>query len=1048
MINRLYSAGGGLLRHAFTNVFHRRASASEAALLLLLAAGLAQPLALHAVPYASGLTNAGGTISFRLNEAADNVRIISNGGAVTNDLGARAAGLHTENLGITGAFSVVVSKAAPPGYLTASAPNRATVLQISTDNNLVRFNQPRGLAVNTDPASPYFGRVYVANSAAGTAGTRTVGDGIYILNSDLSDALGRGDTASTGGLDFGATASPYRLTIGQDGYLYIADWSDTTGSLYRTDPDVSPGSGVNVLGGPTGSGFPVTSSRVHGSIAAAVVEGSLAAGNLRAYVIDEDLQSDPDSSTANMRNSMWYHDLGSSLPGPATMPTLFHTAPWIASTSQTMDMSRGTNGYFYVNTYRSAGTDRAGLYVTDAFGNDLWNSLQASQGLGGSADFLRATGGGAVSPDQKFCAVINIETNGITLVPLDASGLPDLANRLQFNGFGTTTAQGREVAFDIAGNLYAVSSGAQLLRVFSPGGTTVATTTSDGTFQLYRPPGVSVTAADPQADEFGANSVMFVITRTGTADAPLTVQFTLGGTASNGVDYAQTPLSVTMPAGITLAEIIITPTFDNLAELTETIVLSLVPTFDYDVAAPSSATATIADSQVPNVLTITPADTNAYERTPGDTASFTITRYGALDTEITASLQYSGTATLNQDYTAAPDPVVFGVGESTKTITITPLDDAELDAGETVTVTLLPSTDYTPGDPAQATLTLRDDEPTPATVLFGDDFEADSSANWIQRFGANNGVYDATVNFSYDYVTAGIPLAPRSAPGSSRGLYIAVNKTNSTGLGSAGINFYPAGRTFSGDYALRFDMFLNFGTAGTTEHALAGLNHSGLFTNRVSQSTDTNNTTRGGDGVWVAIETDASNNRDYTAYSVTNPASFPVILASRSASSVARLIPSPPYAFAGSPGNSPTSTKTWADVELSQVAGVITLKVNGVVILQYTNTTGFASGNIMIGHNDQFDSVGSADNYVVFDNVQVVDLSFPVKSMRLVGNEVQVDFQTPFGGSASNYFLQSTPTLSPPAWADDPTAVIAPTTNGFRATATPSGSTRYYRIRH
>ena len=48
------------------------------------------PTSGHATPYASSLTNAGGIISFRLNESADNVYIISNAGATTNQLGSRS----------------------------------------------------------------------------------------------------------------------------------------------------------------------------------------------------------------------------------------------------------------------------------------------------------------------------------------------------------------------------------------------------------------------------------------------------------------------------------------------------------------------------------------------------------------------------------------------------------------------------------------------------------------------------------------------------------------------------------------------------------------------------------------------------------------------------------------------------------------------------------------------------------------------------------------------------------------------------------------------
>ena len=99
------------------------------------------------------------------------------------------------------------------------------------------------------------------------------------------------------------------------------------------------------------------------------------------------------------------------------------------------------------------------------------------------------------------------------------------------------------------------------------------------------------------------------------------------------------------------------------------------------------------------------------------------------------------------------------------------------------------------GNPGSATLRIRDDEWAPAPVIFSDNFESDTAANWIVRFGANNGIDDATRAFAYDYVTAGIPLAPHSAAGTSGGLFVAVNKSEPTLGGSAGINLYPAGQS-------------------------------------------------------------------------------------------------------------------------------------------------------------------------------------------------------------------------------------------------------------
>ena len=196
-----------------------------------------------------------------------------------------------------------------------------------------------------------------------------------------------------------------------------------------------------------------------------------------------------------------------------------------------------------------------------------------------------------------------------------------------------------------------------------------------------------------------------------------------------------------------------------------------------------------------------------------------------------------------------------------------------LGRGETVTFALAPGFgDYIIGTPDSATGTIRDNELPAACVLFSDDFESDSSMKWIKRFGANNGLADGGATWSVDYGALGIPSAPHSAGGTTRGVQLQVNK-DATGS-SAAVNIYPAGWNFHGNYALRADMFLSIGTAATTEHAQLGLNHSGDFTNRASQNVLDHPSTAGGDGVWIGIETDAGNLRDYAAYTYPTPASL------------------------------------------------------------------------------------------------------------------------------------------------------------------------------
>ncbi|HKS35560.1 MAG TPA: Calx-beta domain-containing protein, partial [Verrucomicrobiae bacterium] len=94
---------------------------------------------------------------------------------------------------------------------------------------------------------------------------------------------------------------------------------------------------------------------------------------------------------------------------------------------------------------------------------------------------------------------------------------------------------------------------------------------------------VTVEATDPEGEEISplldrpANPAVFMIKRDGETNTPLTVYYRLGGTAENGVDYAELPEKVIIPEGNWSAELVIDPIDDNKVEGTETVWIKLVP---------------------------------------------------------------------------------------------------------------------------------------------------------------------------------------------------------------------------------------------------------------------------------------------------------------------------------------------------------------------------------------------------------------------------------------------------------------------------------------
>ena len=113
---------------------------------------------------------------------------------------------------------------------------------------------------------------------------------------------------------------------------------------------------------------------------------------------------------------------------------------------------------------------------------------------------------------------------------------------------------------------------------FSPGGSKTAITKSDGTFALVAPSTVvNVTAATPTANEAGPVNGVFTITRTGDLGLPLTVNYTMGGTATagGGGDYVALPGSVTFQAGAISTNLTVAVTDDSEVEFTETAILTI-----------------------------------------------------------------------------------------------------------------------------------------------------------------------------------------------------------------------------------------------------------------------------------------------------------------------------------------------------------------------------------------------------------------------------------------------------------------------------------------
>ena len=112
-------------------------------------------------------------------------------------------------------------------------------------------------------------------------------------------------------------------------------------------------------------------------------------------------------------------------------------------------------------------------------------------------------------------------------------------------------------------------------------------------------PAVQIIASDAETREGAADPARFTVYRASSDTAsPLVVNYTISGTATNGVDYNSLPGSVTIPAGSTTATIPVQAIGDALAEGTETLTLTLATGTGYNLGSVGTATMKILDRPV------------------------------------------------------------------------------------------------------------------------------------------------------------------------------------------------------------------------------------------------------------------------------------------------------------------------------------------------------------------------------------------------------------------------------------------------------------------
>ena len=211
-------------------------------------------------------------------------------------------------------------------------------------------------------------------------------------------------------------------------------------------------------------------------------------------------------------------------------------------------------------------------------------------------------------------------------------------------------------------------------------------------------PMINITANSPSATEVNGGVATYTITRNGSGDSTMAVQFTVSGTA--GVqDYTSTTLGnggLSISIGSTSAVVSAAIVKDALVEGTETLSITLNAGSSYTLGATPSATVNIIDAPV---LSITATDPIATELGL-TTGMFTIIRSGPTDDALALTTSRSGSATAGLDYLDPGTSFVIPAGQAQLTIPLAPLADELPEGSETTTFTLVEGGGYALGTAA------------------------------------------------------------------------------------------------------------------------------------------------------------------------------------------------------------------------------------------------------------------------------------------------------------------------------------------------------------
>ena len=394
--------------------------------------------------YASGLkaTQVNGNkfkISFTLNAPATAVDLMV--GGKTFNLGAAGKGQNTVEVTLEG-----VNGQNLPWSLTATGvPNTSTEpvkVEDKTTNDNLDFAYARSVAIDNDVESPYFGRIYVAES--GHTATGRTSNGLYVYNAAFEDILGQGNDPFTGNAGFeAASASPQRVFVAKDA-LYLCDWSDSHPGVWKADPADLNKDFTPIFAGENYNGTGLLVNReggdsvaIAGSIVSIWVDGE--GDNTVLYTFDEDYVG-----PAGFSKTILQYNIGQAQTPWMQAPSavVFDNVDHLEQNGSTCIIPDATG--WWISQYRWSDTRDVPSLICVRDNQIIFNSA----GMMGTSQ----KGAMAINVDGTLLAMGCADEIKVFDIGETADGTPTLT--LKYSISPALGSESYGLAFDVADNVY------------------------------------------------------------------------------------------------------------------------------------------------------------------------------------------------------------------------------------------------------------------------------------------------------------------------------------------------------------------------------------------------------------------------------------------------------------------------------------------------------------------------------------------------------------------------------------------------------------------